>query len=68
MARLSIARDCPWIKEALEKRLDVHTFVATKLFSVAFDAVTLQQRSLAKQRNFSFLYGTTGRLKEFPHG
>lgn len=38
---------------------DIHTETASKLFDVALDKVTKEQRSVGKRINFSILYGLT---------
>lgn len=45
------------IQEALRTGRDIHTFTASKIFSVAEDDVTKDQRQKAKTINFGLLYG-----------
>ncbi|MFP4461545.1 MAG: DNA polymerase I [Thermotogota bacterium] len=42
---------------AFNKNLDVHSFTASKIFSVDMDHVTKEQRSIGKMINFSIIYG-----------
>ena len=44
---------------AFEKDVDVHTFVASQVFSVPIEEVTSQQRGRAKAVNFGIIYGQT---------
>jgi DNA polymerase-1 len=43
--------------QAFEKNLDVHTLTASKLFSVPYDEVSKEQRSVGKTINFGIIYG-----------
>jgi len=42
---------------AFNDHLDVHSFTASKIFSVEMDQVTANQRSIGKMINFSIIYG-----------
>lgn len=42
---------------AFNEQLDVHSFTASKIFSVEMDQVTHEQRSIGKMINFSIIYG-----------
>ncbi len=43
--------------EAFQTNQDIHTATAAKVFNVALDEVTSQQRSSAKEVNFGIVYG-----------
>jgi len=43
--------------QAFEEKMDVHTLTASKLFKVAYDEVSKQQRSVGKTINFGIIYG-----------
>lgn len=43
--------------DAFEKNLDIHTATASRVFGVALDAVTKEQRYKAKSVNFGLIYG-----------
>jgi len=45
--------------EAFAKQQDIHTAVATQVFGVPPEAVTLAQRTYAKTINFGIIYGVT---------
>ena len=47
------------LKRAFLDNKDIHTQTATKLFDVAADEITSQQRGIGKTINFSILYGLT---------
>lgn len=47
----------PFLLEAFRNDEDIHRATATQLFNVALDAVSYQQRQLAKTINFAVLYG-----------
>ncbi len=47
------------LKDAFAQGRDIHAETASKLFDIALDKVTSDQRRLAKQINFSILYGLT---------
>lgn len=43
-------------KQAIEEHKDIHKLVASKMFSVKYEDVTNEQRSIAKIVNFKRLY------------
>jgi len=43
--------------KAFNEDLDVHSFTASKIFSVDMDQVTKEQRGIGKMINFSIIYG-----------
>ena len=43
--------------EAFQKGLDIHTATAAKIYNVAIEDVTKEQRYAAKTVNFSIIYG-----------
>jgi DNA polymerase I len=43
--------------EAFNKQQDVHRTTASQLFNVSYDAVTKEQRNIAKTINFGIIYG-----------
>ncbi len=43
--------------KAFKENLDVHSFTASKIFSVELEDVTKEQRSIGKMINFSIIYG-----------
>lgn len=43
--------------KAFKDNLDVHSFTASKIFSVEMDQVTKEQRGIGKMINFSIIYG-----------
>jgi DNA polymerase-1 len=45
--------------EAFRRGEDIHTRTASEVFGVALDAVTPEQRDIAKTTNFSVIYGVT---------
>lgn len=45
---------------AFQEREDVHTVTASLMFAIGADAVTKEQRRLAKMLNYAVLYGVTG--------
>lgn len=45
--------------DAFQRRVDVHTVTAALMFHVPDDAVTKEQRRLAKMLNYAVLYGVT---------
>jgi DNA polymerase-1 len=45
------------MQQAFREGLDLHTFSASGIFGVPFDAVTDKQRKVAKVCNFAILYG-----------
>jgi DNA polymerase-1 len=47
------------LKRAFAEGEDIHTRTATGLFGIESDAVTHEQRQIAKRINFSILYGLT---------
>lgn len=47
----------PTMVEAFQKAQDIHTTTAAKVYEVALDAVTPDQRRNAKTVNFSIIYG-----------
>ncbi|MDD5147569.1 MAG: DNA polymerase [Candidatus Daviesbacteria bacterium] len=49
--------DDPGLKKAFEQSLDIHGATASRIFGVAVDKVTRQQRMVAKTMNFATLYG-----------
>lgn len=49
----------PNLLDAFEKNRDIHTETAARLFDVAPEQVTSEQRNLGKRINFSVLYGMT---------
>jgi DNA polymerase-1 len=49
--------DDPRLKEAFEKKLDLHRGTASILFSVAPEDVTPEQRNIGKTVNFATIYG-----------
>ena len=51
----------PNLLEAFKNNLDVHRATAAKVFGVALEAVTDQQRSQAKAVNFGIAYGMSAR-------
>lgn len=50
----------PLLVKAFAEDLDIHSVVATRLFDVAPEAVTKDQRRIAKTLNFAVIYGVTG--------
>lgn len=51
-----MSRD-PRMREAFSEGFDLHTYTASLMFGVAFDAVTDKQRKTAKTLNFGICYG-----------
>ncbi|MDR2431955.1 MAG: DNA polymerase I [Candidatus Margulisbacteria bacterium] len=49
------------LRDAFEQGLDIHSFTAARVFGVALDAVTPDQRSQAKAVNFGIAYGMSAR-------
>jgi DNA polymerase-1 len=47
----------PHLIEAFNRGMDIHTATAAKVFKVAEDQVTKEQRSRAKTANFGIIYG-----------
>mgnify|MGYP001950126153 CR=1 FL=1 len=47
----------PAMREAFAEEVDVHTATAARVFGVALDEVTREQRSGAKMVNFGIIYG-----------
>ncbi|MBI2039450.1 hypothetical protein HYT18_00020 [Candidatus Microgenomates bacterium] len=54
MAHLS---NDPNLKKAFEQGLDIHSATAAKIFNVAVEKVTKEQRAVGKTMNFATLYG-----------
>src|SRR3989338_5444589 len=54
MAHLS---DDPNLKKAFENGLDIHSATAAKIFNVAVEKATKEQRGVGKTMNFATLYG-----------
>ncbi len=49
--------DDPNLKKAFKEGLDIHAATASKIFKVALDQITKEQRSVGKTMNFATLYG-----------
>jgi DNA polymerase-1 len=49
----------PFLQQAFNRDLDIHSFVASEIFGVPQNEVTSEQRSRAKTVNFSLIYGKT---------
>ena len=47
----------PHLIDAFNRNMDIHTATAAKVFNVAEDEVTKEQRSRAKTANFGIIYG-----------
>lgn len=47
----------PNLKHAYDNGLDLHTYTASNLWHIPMEEVTKHQRSVAKQVNFSIIYG-----------
>ncbi len=50
----------PGLMDAFVRGIDIHRRTAAEVFGVAEDAVTPEQRAVAKEVNFGVLYGQTG--------
>ena len=48
----------PLMTKAFQEGKDLHTFTAMQIYGVAEDAVTKEQRQIAKSANFGLLYGS----------
>ncbi|MBI4036603.1 hypothetical protein HY386_01870 [Candidatus Daviesbacteria bacterium] len=49
--------DDPGLRKAFEEGLDIHAATAAKIFNVAVEKVTKEQRGVGKTMNFATLYG-----------
>jgi len=49
------------LASAPDGKKDFHQACASEMFEVAYDAVTPDQRDVAKTANFLYLYGSAGR-------
>ncbi len=48
-----------WLVKAYQEAQDIHQLTASEVFHTPFDEVTKEQRSRAKEVNFSIVYGTS---------
>ncbi len=54
---VSAIADIKALKQAFEEGQDIHRLTASKVFNVAYDAVSAEQRYQAKAVNFGIIYG-----------